>query len=87
MIALKVTKNQCLTLSLEDPFLEKPEGGGVKLTTPSFSRVNVFDSLIPLVMLKIFRFKSSVLFGTYTLLDKPLRVLPLPKYLSKLTAN
>ena len=33
------------------------------------------------------RFKSSVLFGMYTLLDKPLRVLQLPKHLPNLTEN
>ena len=33
------------------------------------------------------RFKSSVLFGTHTLLDKSLRVLQLPTHLSNLTAN
>ena len=33
------------------------------------------------------RFKSSVLFGTHTLLDKPLRVLQLPTHLSNLTVN
>ena len=38
-------------------------------------------------MLSMFRFKSSVLFGTHTLLDKSLRVLRLPTYLSSLTAN
>ena len=32
-------------------------------------------------------FKSSVLFGTYTLLDKSLRVLQLPINLSNFTAN
>ena len=38
-------------------------------------------------MLKMLRFKSSVLFETHTLLDKSLRVLQFPIYLSKLTAN
>ena len=33
------------------------------------------------------RFKSSVLFGTYTLLDKSLRVSQLPAHLSNLTIN
>ena len=33
------------------------------------------------------RFRSSVLFGTHTLLDKSLRVLQLPTHLSNLTAN
>ena len=38
-------------------------------------------------MLKALRFKSSVLFGTHTSLDKSLRVLQLPILLSNLTAN
>ena len=38
-------------------------------------------------MLNILRFKSSVLFGTHTLLDKSLRVLQLLTHLSNLTAN
>ena len=38
-------------------------------------------------MLNTLRFKSSVIFGTHTLLDKPLRVLELPTHLSKLTEN
>ena len=33
------------------------------------------------------RFKSFVLFGTHTLLDKSLRVLQLQTHLSNLTAN
>ena len=38
-------------------------------------------------MLNTLKFKTSVLFGTHTLLDKSLRVLQLPAYLSNLTAN
>ena len=38
-------------------------------------------------MLNAQRFKSSVLFGTHTLLDKSLKALQLPRYLSKLTAD
>ena len=38
-------------------------------------------------MLELLRFKSSVLFGTNTLLDKSLRVSQLPTHLSKLIAN
>ena len=34
-IVLKVTKNQGLTLSLEDAIFEKAQGGQVKLTTGS----------------------------------------------------
>ena len=33
MIILKVTKNQGFTLSLEDTFFEKPQGGG-KIDAP-----------------------------------------------------
>ena len=33
------------------------------------------------------RFKSSVLFGTHTLLDRSLKLLELPKHLFNLTAN
>ena len=43
---------------------------------------NVFNSFIHGIVLNTLRFKSSVLFGTYTLLDKSLRVLQPPKYLS-----
>ena len=38
-------------------------------------------------MLKTPRFKSSVLFGIHTLLDKLFRVLQLPTHLSNLTEN
>ena len=38
-------------------------------------------------MLETPRFKSSVLFGMHTLLDKSFRVLQLPKHLSNLTTN
>ena len=44
MVILKVRKNQPFSLSLEDTFFEKPEGGkgggGVKLTPGSRFRVN-----------------------------------------------
>ena len=46
--------------------------------------VTVLDSFIPVIMLKTFRFKSSVLFGTHTLLDRSLGVL---QHLPKLSAN
>ena len=36
--------------------------------------INVFDVFIPVIMLNMLGFKSSVLFGTHTLLDKSLRV-------------
>ena len=38
-------------------------------------------------MLNLLRFKSSVLLGTHTLLDKSLRALQLPTHLSTLIAN
>ena len=38
-------------------------------------------------MLNMLRFKSSVLFGAHTLLDKLLRVLQLLTHLSNLTSN
>ena len=47
----------------------------------------VFDSFIPVISLNTLRFKSSVLFGTHTLLDNSLRVLQLPTHLYNLTAN
>ena len=34
MITLKVTKNQDFTLSLEDTFFEKPQGGGGQIDPP-----------------------------------------------------
>ena len=40
-----------------------------------------------MILLNMLRFKYSVLFGTYYLLDKPLRVLLGPTHLSKLTVN
>ena len=44
---------------------------------------NVFDSFIPVIMLKTPRFESYVLFRTHTLLDRSLRVLQLLIHLSK----
>ena len=38
-------------------------------------------------MLNTLRFKSSILYGTHTLLDKSLMVLQLPTHLSDLTEN
>ena len=49
--------------------------------------VNIFNSFTPVIMLNIIGFKSSVLFGRRTLLNKSLRVLQLPAHLSYLTAN
>ena len=48
---------------------------------------NVFDSFIPVIMLNIFRFTSSVFFGTHALLDKSLKVLQFPTHISKLTTS
>ena len=58
-----------------------------KFTSACFA--NIFDSFIPVIVLRVFRFKikSSVLFGTHTLLDRSLRALELLTHLSKLTAN
>ena len=44
---------------------------------------------IPVIVLQTLKFKSksSVLFGTHTLLDRSLRVLQLHMHLSKVTAN
>ena len=38
-------------------------------------------------MVNTHRFKSSILFGTHSLLEKPLRVFQLPTHPSVLTAN
>ena len=51
------------------------------------SFVKIFNSFFPVIMLNTIRFKSSVLFGVHTLLDKSLRVLQLQTNLSNLTAN
>ena len=48
---------------------------------------NVFDSFVPIIMLHTLKFKSFLLFGIHTLLDKSLRILQLPTHLSNLTAN
>ena len=47
---------------------------------------NVFDSFVTIIILKMLRFKSSVLYRTYTLLNRSLRVLKLPTHLFKLNA-
>ena len=51
--------------------------------------VNIFDLFIPVIILKTYIFKSSVLFGTYNLWDwdKSLRVLQLLTHLSDLMTN
>ena len=41
MIILKVKKKQCFALYLEDTLFEKPQVG-VKLTSPSLLRVNLY---------------------------------------------
>ena len=47
----------------------------------------VCDWFISVIKMNMLKFAFSVLFGTHTLLDKSLRVLQQPTYLSKLTAN
>ena len=47
----------------------------------------IYALLMFLTMLKMLRFKSSVLFGTHALLDKSFSILQLPIYLSNLTTN
>ena len=46
--------------------------------------VNIFDSFISVIMLKTLKFKSSVIFGTHTLLNRSSGALQLPTDLSKL---
>ena len=48
------------------------------------SFAKIFDVITHVIMLNALRFKSSVLFGTHTLLDKSLRVLQFPKFLIQL---
>ena len=45
--------------------------------------VNVFDSLIPVIISKRHKFTSFVLFGTHNLPDVSLRVLQLSVYIHK----
>ena len=47
----------------------------------------MFDSFFPAIILRTCILKSSILFGTHTLLDKSLRLFQLPTHLSKLTEN
>ena len=42
---------------------------------------------IRVIILKTFKFRSSVSFGTHTLLDRSSRLLQLPAHLSRLTAS
>ena len=49
--------------------------------------VNVLDWFIPVIRLKVCKFKYFVLFETHTLLDRLSRVLQLPPHLSTLTRN
>ena len=49
--------------------------------------INVCNSFIPVINLNTLIFKSYVLFGAPTLLEKPLRVLQLPAHLLNLTEN
>ena len=49
--------------------------------------IHAFLMFLIHLLLSTLRFKSSVLFGTHTLLDKSLRVLELPTHFSNLTEN
>ena len=60
---------------------------GLHLHSHEICFINVFNSYIHIIMLKKLRFKSSVLFGIHTLLDKSFRVLQLLAQLSNITAN
>ena len=51
------------------------------------SFVNVFDSFTLVIMLNTLSFKSSVLFGIHSLLDKSFRVFQLPTNLFNLIEN
>ena len=44
-IILKVTKNQGFTLSLEDTFFEKPQGGGGQSDPPAVSGLIRFEPM------------------------------------------
>ena len=47
----------------------------------------IYDLFIPVIISSTCKCKSSVSFGTHTLLDKSSRVLQVPAHLSRLTAN
>ena len=49
--------------------------------------VNIFDSFIPVVILKTLKFKSFVSFRTHALLGRSFRVLQLLMHQSNLTGN
>ena len=51
------------------------------------SFIKIFDSFFSVIISKTYVFKSSVLLGLHTSLDKSLRVLQLPTHLSSLNAN
>ena len=61
--------------------------GSLHLYSRDICFVNLFDSFIPVIMLNTLRFKSSVSFEIYTLLDKLIIVLQIPTHLSNLTDN
>ena len=67
-------------------FLTLTTTSNLHLQSHDICFVNVFDSFIPVIMLKTLRFKSTVLFGTHTLLEKSFRVLQFQTHLSNLTA-
>ena len=59
----------------------------LQLHSHDISFVNVCDSFILVIMLNKLGFKSFVLFGIDTFLDKLLRVFELLTHLSKITTN
>ena len=85
-IILKVTKKQGFTLSLEDTFFEKPQGGGQIDTPPSRFRVKgLKNNGISLQMANIFNL--SVVTGVFTSALKLAKVIPIYKKKSKLTCS
>ena len=59
----------------------------IKLAFTFACFVSMSDLFITVIMLKMLRFRSSVLFGTHTLLDKSLWMLQFPTHLSKSTCK
>ena len=70
LILLKVTKNQAFTLSLEDKFFEKPQGGSSNWPSPSRFRVKdqIWNLYLTLSWMDIQKkyFWGHKCFGTYT---------------------
>ena len=95
MTILKVTGNQGFTLSLEDTFLGKPEGGGIRLTLPAFLGVtkNPFSTSSPLPRyfyivheLVIYQFNGVTHASVFSKISHPLPVTasPLRKVILKI---